>query len=295
MGIAIAARVRLGILRYYRGQFAAAREHLADALALSEAGTHELRDIAIAPDPPYATVFLSAALAHLGYVAQAISSGKSAVEGAKKLGLSSPAFPLVLSMWARTLEVLRDTEQCAACSRMLVAVCEEQGFSLLLAGGQCRLGWSIAMQGDIAKGKALLSEGIAASRTMGSRLWPEAGKHLLVDVLALSGQHDEALALLDEILEFSRATGACWMDAELHRKKGEFLLGSAHANGAQAEQELGHAIDIARSQSARLFELRAVTSLARLWSMRGRRVAAYETPASDIRLVRRGDRGLGCA
>ena len=71
----------------------------------------------------------------------------------EKLGLSSPAFPLILSVWARTLEVLRDIEQCAAYSRMLVAVCEEQGFSLLLASGQCQLGWVIAKQGDIGKGQ----------------------------------------------------------------------------------------------------------------------------------------------
>jgi len=274
VGIGNAARVRLGTLRYYRGQFAAARDHFAEVVALSEAGTHELRDIAIAPDAPYAAAFLSVTLAHLGYVEQAISHGKSAVAGAKKLGLSSPAFPLVLSMWARTLEVLCEIEQCAVCARMLVAVSEEQGFSLLLAGGQCRLGWVIAKQGDVGKGKALLLEGIAASRTMGSRLWPEAGKHLLADVLALSGQREEALAVLDEILEFSRATGACWMDAELHRKKGELLLASAHGDGTQAEEEFRHAINIARNQSARLYELRAATSLARFWSVRGRFGAA---------------------
>jgi predicted ATPase len=147
---------------------------------------------------------------------------------------------------------------------------------LLLAGGQCRLGWIVAQQGDVDKGKALLAEGIAASKTMGSRLWPEAGKHLLVDVLALLGQRDEALAVLDEVLEFSRATGACWMDAELHRKKGELLLACAHGNDALAEQEFRHAINIARNQSARLFELRATTGLARLWSAQDRRSAAYE-------------------
>ena len=194
----------------------------------------------------------------------------------EKLGLSSPAFPLILSVWARTLDLLGDIEQCAACSRTLVAVCEEQGYSYLLAGGQCQLGWVVAKQGDIDKGKALLLEGIAASSTVGSRLRPEVGRYLLADILALSGQSDEAVGMLDEVLEFSRATGACWLDAELHRKKGELLLASAHANGAQAEQQFRHAIDIARNQSARLFELRAATSLARLWSMRGRRAAAYD-------------------
>ena len=294
-GIAIAARVRLGNLRYYRGQFAAARDHFAEALALSEAGTPELRDIAIAPDPPYAAAFLSAALAHLGYIEQAISYGESAVEGAKKLGLSSPAFPLILSIWARTLEVLRDIGQCAAYSRMVVAVCEEQGFSSLLASGQCQLGWVLAKQGDVDKGKALLLEGIAASRTTGSRLRPEAGNYLLADVLAWSGQRDEALAVLDEVLEFSRATGACWMDAELHRKKGELLLARTGIDDAQAEQEFLRALDIARDQSARLFELRAATSLARLWSASGRRAAAQELLRPITCLVQRGDGRPGCA
>ena len=281
-GIAIAARVRLGTLRHYRGQFTAAREHFAEALALSARGTRELRDIAISPDQPYAAAFLSVALAHLGYIEQAIFYGKSAVEDAKKLGLSSPAFPLILSVWARTLEVLRDIGQCAAYSKMLVGICEEQGFSSLLASGQCQLGWVVAKQGDISKGKALLLEGIAASRTMGSRLRPEAGKYLLADVLALSGQRDEALVVLDEVLEFSHATGACWMDAELHRKKGELLLARTGPDDARAEQELCQAISIAREQSAKLFELRAGSSLARLWSARGRRAAAQDLVGSTL-------------
>jgi predicted ATPase len=66
------------------------------------------------------------------------------------------------------------------------------------------------------------------------------------------------------------------MDAELHRKKGEVLLACAHGNGAQAEQEFRQAMDIARNQSARLFELRAATSLARLWSGQGRLAAARD-------------------
>jgi predicted ATPase/class 3 adenylate cyclase len=270
LGIAIAARVRLGIMRYYRGQFAAARDHFAEALELSEAGTRELRDIAIAPDPPYAAAFLSVALAHLGSIEAAMSYGKAAVDGSQRLGASSPAFPLILSVWARTLEIARDIEQCAACSRMLVTVCEEQGYAHLLTVGKCELGWAVAMQGDVDGGKTLLLEGIAASRAMGSRLRPEAGKYLLADVLALAGQHDEALAVIDDVLTFSHATKACWMDAELHRKRGELLLARTETDETQAEQEFRHALEIAHDQSAKLFELRAATSLARLWSNQGK-------------------------
>ena len=268
--IAIAAHVRSGLVAYYRGRFVAARDHLAEALASSDAGTRELRDIAIAPDPPVAAAYLSVALAHLGDIEQATTYGNAAIEGAKKSGASSPALPLVLSIWARTLELLGDVAQCAECARTLVTVCQEQGYSSLLASSQCQLGWLVAMQGDVDTGKALLLEGIAASTMMGARLRPEAGKNLLADVLAMSGQREEALAMLDEVLAFSRATGACWMDAELHRKKGESLLALRGTSDAGAEQEFRHALDIARNQSAKLFELRAATGLARLWSTQGK-------------------------
>jgi predicted ATPase len=78
------------------------------------------------------------------------------------------------------------------------------------------------------------------------------------------------------VLEFSRTTGARWLDAELHRKKGELLLALADADADQVEQEFRQAISIAREQSARLFELRAVTSLARLQSDRGASEVAAE-------------------
>jgi class 3 adenylate cyclase/tetratricopeptide (TPR) repeat protein len=275
-GIAIAARVRLGILGYYRGDFVAARDHLVEALALCATGRHELRDTAIASDPHVAEAYLSVTLAHLGYTEQAIAHGKSAVEGARRSGSSSPAYALVLSLWPRTLEVLRDAVECGASATKLVTLCEEQGYSFLLAVGQCQLGWATAKQGDVNLGLTLLSEGVASLKTSGARIRPEVGKYLLTDILALSGRRDEAFAMLEEVLQFSRDTEARWLDAELHRKKGELLIACSDTEPAQAEQEFRQAIDIARKQSARLFELRAATSLARLWSVGGRREAALE-------------------
>jgi predicted ATPase len=62
----------------------------------------------------------------------------------------------------------------------------------------------------------------------------------------------------------------------LHRKRGELLLAGTEADGAQAEQEFGRAIEIARDQAAKLFELRAATSLARVWSNQGKRREAQQ-------------------
>jgi class 3 adenylate cyclase/tetratricopeptide (TPR) repeat protein len=276
-GIAIAALVRLGCVEYYRGHFVAAHNHHKEALALWAKGEHQLHDSAISANPHLvAEAHLSATLAHMGCFEQAVALGKSAVEKARRAGASSPAYALVLSVWWRTLEVLRDEAQCAEWAAMLLTLGEEQGFSFLRAAGQCQLGWATAKQGDIGKGLSLLSEGVASLKTLGAVIQPEVGKYLYSDVLALSGRCGEALAMVEEVLEFSRGTQACWLDAELHRKKGELLLAGTDADAAQAEQEFGYAIDIARNQAAKLFELRAATSLARLWSMQGRRVVADE-------------------
>jgi predicted ATPase len=97
------------------------------------------------------------------------------------------------------------------------------------------------------------------------------------------GRRAEAIAALDAGLGFSKRTGAMWFDAELHRRKAELLLNMSIANISDAERELRHAIDIARQQSAKLFELRAATSLARLWADQRRRSEAHDllSPVHD--------------
>ncbi len=274
VGIAIAARVRLGIVAYYRGNFVTARDHLAEALALCARGRHELRDTAIAPDPHVAAAYLGVALVHLGDTAQAIAHGEAAVEGARRFGSSSPAYALALSVLPRTLEVLRDAARCGACASTLVRLCEDQGFTFLLAVGQCSLGWSAARQGEIRAGLAILTDAVAALGSSGARIRPQVGKYLLADILALAGRRDEALGLMDEVLAFSATTGAGFLDAELHRRKGELLLADGGAD--QAERQFRQAIDIARNQSAKLFELRATTSLARLLAAQDRSAAAQD-------------------
>ena len=150
------------------------------------------------------------------------------------------------------------------------------GLSFLLTIGQCQLGWTSGRRGDIGRGLALLSEAVATLHAFGVSIRLAVGKYLLSDILALSGRRAEALALLDEVLEFSRKTGARYLDAELYRRKGELLLTYANGNADRAEQAFRQAIEVAREQSARLFELRAATSLARVLLARGNPEAARE-------------------
>jgi predicted ATPase len=117
---------------------------------------------------------------------------------------------------------------------------------------------------------------LTALGTMGLQFFGAYYRLLLADALIFAGQTCDALIVLDEGLALSVRTGETWPDAELHRRKGELLLAHDQPNPIQAEQELCQAIDIAGGQAAKVFELRAATSLAHLWSGQGRRAEARD-------------------
>ena len=93
---------------------------------------------------------------------------------------------------------------------------------------------------------------------------------MLSDAHLLGGDPQAALEHAEEALRISARTGEAWFDADLHRRLGGVLLRLDPGDAARAEGEFGRALEIARSQSARLFELRAARDLARLWRDRGR-------------------------
>ena len=80
--------------------------------------------------------------------------------------------------------------------------------------------------------------------------------------------------MLDEALNDVQQTGERWSESELYRLKGELLLQKPSDNSAEAETCIKRALDIAASQQAKSWELRAATSLARLWQSQGRRQEA---------------------
>ena len=86
----------------------------------------------------------------------------------------------------------------------------------------------------------------------------------------------EALQLLDEALARVDRLEERWFEAELQRLKGEALLVSGPSTPPRPKACYRQALDVARDQSARLWELRAATSLARLWRDQGKRAEARD-------------------
>ena len=99
---------------------------------------------------------------------------------------------------------------------------------------------------------------------------------LLAEVYGHAGQAEEGLRLLAEALAHVDTTGERFYAAEVYRLKGELLLRQATPDEAQAETCWHQALDIARHQQAKSWELRAALSLSRLWQQQGKRDGARD-------------------
>ena len=98
---------------------------------------------------------------------------------------------------------------------------------------------------------------------------------LFAQVCVQAGQLERGLAALDEAISVGEQTGERWFEAEAYRLKGELLLQKTPSSPAEAEACFTQALQVASAQQAKTLELRAATSLARLWQSQGRMADAY--------------------
>jgi len=150
----------------------------------------------------------------------------------------------------------------------LAVVATEQSFPWVRAMGTIYRGWVKAKNGDVTEGMCLLRTGSSAYRATRAELWMPHHIALLVRACEIAGQIEEAVTLLDEALQIVERTGERWLEAELYRHKGQLLLQQGYSEAA--EELYRKALSIAREQEAKLWELRAAVSLARLRSDQGR-------------------------
>jgi predicted ATPase len=138
---------------------------------------------------------------------------------------------------------------------------DRAGFPRLACRGVHR-GWVMVRNGDVAEGVALLRSGSAAYRGTGTEMWTTHFLALQAKACEIAGKIEEGLTLLDDALQDLERTGMRWLAAELNRLKGHLMLRQGHS--AAAEELYGKALSIAAEQEAKLWELRAAVSLARL-------------------------------
>jgi predicted ATPase len=145
-----------------------------------------------------------------------------------------------------------------------IAVSTQYSFALGLAWATSSQGWALAEKGR-EDGLGTLLHGLAATRATGARIHDTFTLALLADIYLRTQRIDEGLAAVEEAQMLAVPQGELFWQAELLRLKGELLLGQSDPSVQAAEECLCEALRIAQDQHATMLELRAATSLARLW------------------------------
>jgi predicted ATPase len=256
------------------GKFASSQSHLKEVLALYDPNSHRslVHHVGFHPHV-LAQVYLGIILLCLGFPDRALVRSSAAIAEARRLA-HPPTLAMSLSLATLPLELVGDNAALEERADQLVAVTTEQGFHLLGAHGTLSRGWVKVNSGDVAEGISLLRSGSGAFHATGAETWMPHHVALLARACEIEGQIVEALTLLDEALQIVERTGERWLAAELNRHKGQLQLRQGHDEAA--EQLYRKALSIAQEQGAKLWELRASTSLARLRCDQGRRAAARD-------------------
>jgi hypothetical protein len=165
--------------------------------------------------------------------------------------------------------VLRDAFEAEKLAREAIKVAREHRLSQWLALGQTVLGKALCMSGDPQTGISLQEEGMRALHAAGSVRATTRLQTCLAESLICISELGKARAQLEASRSHSITHGEANCATELERLMGELLRAEGAPSQTVAAQ-LKTAINTARSQGARLLELRAATSLARLWRDEGR-------------------------
>jgi predicted ATPase len=264
---------------FYRGDLGSARTHQEALIAASDPersiGQPVLYDwnariVALS--------FLSYTLFVLGYPDQALGRSREAFAEAQKL-----SHPHTLTNPLRTACYLhhfcRERRAVQARAQELVALSTEHDYPYWLAIGTVFRGWAVAEGGGAEEGISELTRGLAAFQATHAVIALPYFLGLLADAYGGAGRAAEGLTVLARARTQVEATGERWFEPELHRMSGELFLSRAGGDDGQAEQSFHQALLSARQQNARAWELRAATSLARLWAGNGERRKAHDVLA----------------
>jgi predicted ATPase len=256
----------------YRGHFAAARDCFATAVVEYDDrertrhwAAHSGHDAGVT-----CRSNLAVCLWHLGYPDQALQANRQVVELARQIGHPfSLAYALHYTGWL--CQNCRLGAELEAAAEEEFRIATEQGFALWHASGTFYRGAGLVLQGKLEEGLPLLVKGLDGFRATGAELSLPFQLSTLGEAYTQAGRFNDACRTLDEGLTLGEKHDERCQEAELHRLKGELLLAEAPDQASGAEDRFRQAIETARRQQSRAWELRATMSLARLWQRQGRR------------------------
>ncbi len=158
----------------------------------------------------------------------------------------------------------------------LAALADEKGALFWKASAELIKSWLFVLTGRASDAITSFTSAIAMFRSTGATIFVPLFLSMLGSAFAELRQFYQARRCIGEAMALADASGERWFDAEAYRIAGEIELRSPECNGADAQRYFEQALGVARAQQARSLELRAATSLARLWRNQDKRVEAHD-------------------
>ena len=285
--LSVIAHMTLGLTSYYLGELLPARSHFEEGIARDTPAQRSLPLFRAGHDPGVGCHSGAArTLWLLGYPDQALARVQDGLALATELAYPfSSAYALGFAV--QVYQFRGEGQEVSDHAEAAVTLSTEQGFAHWLAQGTILQGWALTTQEQGEKGLRQMRHGLTTYRASGAELLVPYFLLLLAEAYARLGQVEAGLAVLQEGWEVMERTGEHVWHAEMSRLKGALLLndergmmnderGTSQPRAAEAEACFQQAIAVAQQQSAKSWELRAATSLARLWQQQGKPTEARD-------------------
>jgi class 3 adenylate cyclase/predicted ATPase len=266
----------LGMTLTCTGDIAESRAHYDQALPLYDLAAHRPLVTFFGVDIRVVTLsFRSLTLWMLGYPEAALSDADDAIKDAREMG---HAVSLMLALHNTSITHIRCGNYGAAKAEAdeLVALADEKNTLIWKALGMLAQGCLLVLKGKASGAVQTFTSGMISYQSTGSTLWIPLHLSYLAKAYSELGQVDDAVRSIDEALTLIETTKERWCEAELNRIAGEIAFKSTEPDTARAEKYLDRALAVARAQQAKSWELRAATSMARLWRDQGKRNEARD-------------------
>jgi predicted ATPase len=271
---------QLGVVSFGLGEYTAARAHLQQVISFYEPQEHHQALVSLRGLDAGVTSlsFDACCLWALGYPEQASKRSEEVLALARELDHPFSLADGLAFGGCLFNKMRRDAYALRHHAEELMRLSREKALPGWLATGTAYRGEAAVMLGQFQEGMALMREGMGAEQAAGIRMYLTEHLCTLAESLGKAGQPGQGLATLDEALSLVEETEQRQWEAELHRLQADLLLLQGEDAAAQAAAEASYlrALEVARRQHARSWELRAATGLARLWQEQGRTAEARE-------------------
>jgi predicted ATPase len=220
--------------------------------------------------------FRSLPLWLLGYPSAAKSDTDDAIRYAREIG--HPTSLILALIYKNLLEVFFTGDYISAIASIneVVSLADKSGAFMWKAAATYCLGYLKALTGEPLEGLPLIETNIAIWQSAGAKMFGPLFSSYTARAYLDAGKFDAARQSIQGAMAAIQSTGESWVEAEANRVAGEIAAMSPAQDALQAEGHFQTALQIARQQQAKSWEVRAAMSMARLWRDQGKVSEARE-------------------